>query len=298
MRKNYTFKLLVLTISTLMNFMTPQTNAQTELLIRCDDIGMCHTVNMAAKKLSETDIPFSTSVMFACPWYKEAVEILKVNPQISVGIHLVLNSEWKNYKWGPVVGSEAVPSLVDGNGYFYESEADFSNGGYKLNEVETELRAQIERALHSGLQIDYVDEHMGTAVSTPELRVIVEKLAKEYKLGISMYFNENYQTLWDIEPENKSSRLLEVVDSLKANEVNLLVIHLGMESGEMEALIDMNNPDDPYRVAQHRQAELDALCSGKFEKAVQKNNVKFTTYKELISKVGLKVMCRPAVSEY
>jgi hypothetical protein len=71
-----------------------------------------------------------------------------------------------------------------------------------------------------------------------------------------------------------------------------------METSEMEALVDMNNPDDPYRVAQHRQAELNALCSGKFEKAIQRNNVKFTTYKELISKVGLKAMSRPSATEY
>ena len=298
MRINFSFAPTVLAILILITFMTSQINAQTELLIRCDDVGMCHTVNMAVKKLGETGIPFSTSVMFACPWYKEAVEILKANPQISVGIHLVLNSEWKNYKWSPVAGREAVPSLVDKDGYFYESESDFSKGGYKLDEIETELRAQIERALQSGLQIDYVDEHMGTAVSTPELRALVEKLAKEYKLGISLYFNESYQTLWDIAPEKKFSRLLEVVDSLESNEVNLLVIHLGMETGEMEALIDMNNPDDPYRVAQHRQAELDALCSGKFEKAIKKNNVYLTNYKELISKVGLKTMKRPSPTEY
>ena len=131
------------------------------------------------------------------------------------------------------------------------------------------------------------------AVSTPELRAIVEKLAKEYHLGISDYFNEDEQTLWDTAPEKKLSRLLEVVDSLKKNQVNLLVIHLGMETPEMGALIDMNNPDDPYRVSQHRQAELNALSSRAFENAIQENNVKLITYKELISQVGLDKMKRP-----
>jgi chitin disaccharide deacetylase len=279
-------------------FASSQANAQTKLLIRCDDIGMCHTVNMAVEKLIETGIPFSTSVMFKCPWYKEAVEILKVNPQISVGIHLVLNSEWKNYKWAPVSGRATVPSLVDSNGYFYDSEESFLKSGYKLDEVETELRSQIERAVNSGLNIAYVDPHMNMAVSTPELTAVVEKLAEEYHLGISQYFNESYETLWDTAPEKKFSRLLEIVNSLDKDKVNLLVIHLGIETPEMDALIDMNNPDDPYRVSKHRQAELNSLCSGAFTNAVKKENVKLTTYNELISDAGLKSMKRPALTEY
>ncbi|MCK4296042.1 MAG: polysaccharide deacetylase family protein, partial [Candidatus Marinimicrobia bacterium] len=242
--------------------------AQTQLLIRCDDIGMCHTVNMAAKKLIETGIPFSASIMVGCPWFEEAAALLQANPQISVGVHLTLNSEWAHYKWGPVSGREAVPSLVDEDGYFYASGELFKEADIKIKEVEKELRAQIEKALHSGLRIDYLDYHMGTAVSTPELRSLVEKLAEEYKLGIAVYFNEAYSTLWEIAPEKKLNRLLEIVSNLQPDRVNLTVIHLGMETPEMDALVDLNYPADPFRVSIHRQAELDALCSGAFEKAL------------------------------
>src|SRR5439155_666777 len=68
------------------------------LLIRTDDIGMSHSVNMAMEKLVSTGMPVSVSVLFVCPWYQEAVEILKRHPNVSVGIHLALNSEWKNYR--------------------------------------------------------------------------------------------------------------------------------------------------------------------------------------------------------
>src|SRR3989441_11282493 len=82
------------------------------LVIRSDDAGMSHSVNMALERLMETGLPLSVSVMFACPWYQETVEILKRHPAVAVGIHLTLNSEWKHYRWGPVAGREAVPTLV------------------------------------------------------------------------------------------------------------------------------------------------------------------------------------------
>src|SRR4029077_14125511 len=137
----------------------PAHSSLPQLLIRLDDVGMSHSVNMAVEKLAKTGIPFSASVQFACPWYQEAVAILKKYPNVSIGVHLTLTSEWRRYRWGPVTGRTAVPSLVDSIGYFYHSTSAFGNSGYKLDEVETELSAQIERALASGLTISYIDPH-------------------------------------------------------------------------------------------------------------------------------------------
>ena len=60
------------------------------------------------EKIAALKVPVSASVMFACPWYQEAVEILRKNPHVSVGVHLVLNSEWKGFRWGPVLGRTVV----------------------------------------------------------------------------------------------------------------------------------------------------------------------------------------------
>jgi len=263
-----------------------------QLLVRCDDIGMSHTVNMAVRELIASGLPFSTSVMIACPWYLEAVEILKTNPQIGVGIHLTLNSEWQHYKWGPVLGAAKVPSLVDANGHFYPSEAEFAEADVDLAEVEMELRAQIERALKAGLRIDYLDYHMLTAVSTPELRAIVERLADEYSFGLSRYFGEASVSIWDANPEDKLSSLLDHVHDAQPG-LNLLVIHLGMETPEMSAMVDLNNESDPYRVAIHRQAELDAITSPAFRAAIEGAGIELLTYKNIVRELGLDSMHPP-----
>ena len=263
-----------------------------QLLIRCDDVGMSHTVNMAVRELIETGVPFSTSVMVPCPWFLEAAAILRANPQIGVGIHLTLNSEWEHYKWGPVVGAATVPSLVDENGNFYASEAEFVTADADLGEVEMELRAQIERALAAGLRVDYLDYHMLTAVSTPDLRAIVEGLAEEYGLGLSRYFGEASVSIWDADPEKKLSDLLDHVRNAQPG-LNLLVIHLGMDTPEMSAMVDMNNESDPYRVAVHRQAELDAITSPAFRAEIEETGIELLTYKNIVSEIGLESMSPP-----
>lgn len=272
-------------------------NNPPQLLLRLDDNGMNHSVNMAIKQVAETGIPFSTSVMFTCPWYQETVDVLKKAPKVSVGVHLVLNSEWKYYRWGPVLGRTAVPSLVDSDGYFLASVEEFWASHYKLDEVEKELRAQIERALHSGLKIDYVDYHMHTAVSTPELRAIVEKLAKKYHVGISRYFGENYETMFDTSIETKRDEFFKKLANLQKNGVNLLVMHIAQDTPEMEALIDMNDAgmhsETKPLVAMHRSTELSILLSQQFQNLVKTGAVKLVTYKDLVQNVGLNHMKAP-----
>ena len=139
------------------------TTEPTYLLIRSDDAGMSHSVNMALERLIESGLPVSISVMFPTPWYQETVEILKRHPSVSVGIHLTLNSEWKNYRWGPVLGRVAVPSLVDGEGYFF--------GRYGAD-VETEQpKAQFaRRSMHPHLHLGEAREEAANTQGLHEER--------------------------------------------------------------------------------------------------------------------------------
>ena len=55
----------------------PRRDDSAENVIRSDDAGMSHSVNMALERLIATGLPVSISVMFPTPWYQETVEILK-----------------------------------------------------------------------------------------------------------------------------------------------------------------------------------------------------------------------------
>lgn len=270
-----------------------QTSSPVSLIIRTDDVGMSHSVNLAMQRLVSTGMPVSVSVMFACPWYQEAVEILKQHPNASVGIHLVLNSEWKNYRWGPVAGSTAVPSLVDENGYFFPSSEALHQRHPKVAEVEKELRAQIDRALRSGVKIDYVDYHMGTAVRYPEFQAVTERLAREYGLGMSHYFGETEDSpQYFAAPASKMDSLAVMINRMKPG-LNMVITHVGIDDAELGALLDMNTDEPLPDMSKNRQGELTALTSAQFAAALKARNVVLLTYRDVIAKDGLKSMRRP-----
>lgn len=276
-----------------------QTENQTKtLLIRCDDLGMSHSVNMAFKELMESGLKFSASVMFPCAWYQEAVDILKEHPEITVGVHLTLNAEWKNYRWGPVAGRDKVPSLVDSEGYFFPSREKFFANNPKAEEIEIELKAQIERAINSGIKISYLDYHMGTAVEKPEHRTIVEKIAKEYGLAISRYFGEvDVESMYSVDIDKKKDYLSNLLEKIEPGKINLLVCHIGKDQPELQAMIDMKSFGLP-EMSKHREAELQSLISAKKNNLFEKNGINLINYSDLIKQIELKNMKSPIDSGY
>lgn len=285
--------LLLCTLFFFSVFSSAQNKDKIPVLIRCDDIGMCHSVNMAAKQVLETGIPVSMSVMVPCPWFTEAAEMLKKYPNVSIGIHLTLNSEWKQYRWGPVAGAGAVPSLVDSFGNFFPSRAALFGNNPKLAEIETELRAQIEKALRAGLKIDYLDHHMSAAVQTPETRAIVEKLAAEYKLSISRYYEEEAAEGWYFaSPENKLDTMLLKLKTLQPGRIKLFVIHAGLDTPEMSAMEDAN-PFGPKEMSRHRNGELNALISPAFQQQLRDPKYRLVNYNMLNKEKGLMMLKRP-----
>ncbi|HEX9487667.1 MAG TPA: ChbG/HpnK family deacetylase [Gemmatimonadales bacterium] len=137
------------------------------LIIRTDDVGMSHSVNMGVQKLLDTGFPVSVSEMFACPWYQEAA------------------------------------------------------------------------------------------------------------------------------PRSKADSLVAMIDRLRPG-VNAVVTHVGVDDAELGALVDMNTDEPLPEMSKNRQGELDALTSQRFTGALKARNVVLITYRDVITKHGLKAMRRPA----
>jgi len=153
------------------------------LVIHADDLGMSHSVNQATFEALEKGWVTSASILVPCPWFPEVVAWSRQHPDADLGIHQALNSEWTSFRWGPVSSKDKVPTLVDSDGYFpLDTPAVTQNA--KLSEVETELRAQIDRAREAGIHPTHLDSHMGALFGSTDLFSLYQKMGYSYRLPI------------------------------------------------------------------------------------------------------------------
>jgi predicted glycoside hydrolase/deacetylase ChbG (UPF0249 family) len=153
------------------------------LVIHADDLGMSHSVNRATFEALERGWITSASMLVPCPWFPEAARYARAHPQVDLGVHLALNSEWTTFRWGPVSPRDGVPSLLDAEGYFPLLETAVGERA-RSPEAERELRAQIEQARSSGVRISHLDSHMAALFQTAGLLDVYRRLGAEYDLPV------------------------------------------------------------------------------------------------------------------
>jgi predicted glycoside hydrolase/deacetylase ChbG (UPF0249 family) len=151
-------------------------------VVHADDIGMCHAANEGAFEALGRGLVTCGSIMVPCPWFREAADRARSDPRLDLGIHLTLNSEWPHYRWGPVAGRARVPSLLDDQGFLPRTTLDTVKRA-RPEEVEIELRAQIDMALAAGIDVTHFDSHMGTVFFPPFVDIYV-KLARDYRIPV------------------------------------------------------------------------------------------------------------------
>ncbi|MBD3274985.1 MAG: ChbG/HpnK family deacetylase [Candidatus Marinimicrobia bacterium] len=132
------------------------------LIVNADDFGMCHAENQATADLLLNGHITSATIMTPCPWFEEVVAFNEEHPGLDLGVHLTLNSEWKRMKWGSVAPAGSVSSLLNSDGYFFDSVLSVEQNAVK-EEVRIEFEAQIQKALDAGIEPTHLDNHMGSA---------------------------------------------------------------------------------------------------------------------------------------
>jgi chitin disaccharide deacetylase len=263
------------------------------LIIHADDLGVAHSEDIASFDAMERGAITSASLMMPTPWVTEVANYFKAHPDMDLGLHLTLTSEWQTYRWGSVESKDKVPSLLDSTGTFPNDESIVAA---KANpaEVERELRAQIERALALGIHPTHVDSHMGALFTKPELIATYVKVAHDYHLPFLAVRQAGFASLQsgitdkdivldavviagDEVPRDKWKQFyLDAVANLKPG-ITELIVHLGHDDSELQA-ITVNH--EPYGAA-WRQRDYDVMTSAEFRKALQDNHVILVKWKDL-----------------
>jgi len=275
------------------------------VIIHADDAGMCHAVNQATIQAMEQGIVSSASIMVPCPWFKEIAAYAKAHPEKDFGIHLTLNSEWRDYRWGPVAPRESVPTLVDPQGYLWDGVKEVAAHA-KASEVETELRAQVQRALDFGVPVTHLDTHMGAVVSRPDLVEVYIKLGLDFNIPV-FFIREANVGIAALDPQIRA-RALELVKQLDAKGlpvldtmtqyysdenyeqkkkmylkaitdtkpgVRYLIIHCGIKNDELQAITPSANLRDNDRKV---------FTDPEVIEAIKKSGVEVITWKQLWQK--------------
>lgn len=275
------------------------------LIIHADDAGLSHSENRATIQALENGIVNSFSIMTPCPWFYEMADFAKNKPHFDNGIHLTLTCEWEKYKFGPISPITEVPSLVDKNGYFHKSKADFNNNAL-AEEVKKELEAQIEKALKFGLQPTHIDSHMHTVGMRPEFLDIYRNLGEKYNLPVLLnkelintagFDSEDYRlendllvdTIYfgnfiDFEKGELKKYYENALDNLNAG-FNVILIHPAFDDNEMQGITE----NHPNFGSEWRQIDFDYFTSQECKSKLEENNIKLITWGE-IKKITEKIL--------
>ncbi len=270
------------------------------LIIHADDLGVSHSENTASIHAMENGVVSSASIMVPCPWFPEIADYARSHPQADFGLHLTLTSEWKMYKWGPVTSHDKVSSLLDDRGYLNETTAAFLKNA-KTEDVEKELRSQIERAKQFGIDPTHLDGHMAAPISSPEFLQILLKLGREYKIPVhvgrqfSQLFGFDFgkhMTEKDIDVDRtimasgedyKKGMENFYTEQLKSLQPGLtvLLLHAAYDNDEMQAVtveyVDFG--------ATWRQHDVNFFTSDKCKKLLADEKIKVITWREIRDKI-------------
>ena len=263
----------------------PAAATEIRLLVRADDMGVAQSVNEGCIQACRSGIARSVEVIVPGPWFLDAVRLLMENPDIDVGVHLTLTSEWERVKWRPLTHA---PSLVDADGYFrpmtkqrpdFPPDTGFLDAKPKLDEVERELRAQIELAKrHLGDRVSHASAHMMAAVATPELKALTDRLVKEYGLRTEpagLKFAGTFGTN-TFTSDQREKALVNLLEKLQPGDW-LLVEHPAYDTPESLGMGHKGYEN----VAQDRANVRRAMTSDLVLKVVKERRIKLIGYDDL-----------------
>lgn len=269
----------------------PETANPPRLIVRGDDMGFSHSANNALIKTYREGIETSIEVIVPSPWFPEAVKMLEKNPGVDVGLHFAITSEWDNIKWRPLT---EVPSIENVDGYFYPMiypnknypKQSVMENGWKLADIEKELRAQIEMAKKYIPRLSHVSGHMNSTGFDPDVREMCRRVAKEYNLTMvdvdpGKDLKLSY-TGFDFRNKNTEQRIeafIGMIEKLEPGKTYVYVEHPALDDPEMRAIYHIGYED----VAQGRQDVTKMWTDERVKEALLRKGVQLVSYKDVLS---------------
>ena len=208
------------------------------LILHIDDMGFCHAANAASLACLTEGSATCASILVNGPWFQEAVQMAKANPQLDLGVHLTLTAEYPTYRWPALSSRDPETGLLDADGYLWATREDAVRK-VSVAAAEGEMRAQIDGALAAGIDVTHIDTHMGSVVH-PKFLGSYLRLAHEY--GVPAFLpritRDRLQGLGEGDMADEFLQVLAMIDTDQVPTLDDIII---------ETLVPKTSKHDFYR---------------------------------------------------
>jgi len=274
------------------------------LIVHIDDAGMSYDSDLGTIEAIEKGVANSLSVMMPCPWVPNIVRWIK-KTNADAGLHLTLTSEWDVYRWGPLAGKPAVPGLVDEEGALWDNVPLVVENA-SADEVETEIRAQLDRARTMGFEPTHMDSHMGTLFAhasfldryikvgieeqipvmfpgghnhyiggdEPGMMAMARAMGKKVWEGGLPVLDDLHNRSYGWKREEKVEKYIEAIRGLKPG-VTMMIMHCTRPTEVFEHI----STSGPTRLG-----DLEAMIDPAVRKALEEEKIVLTTWRELMER--------------
>ncbi len=273
------------------------------VLVHTDDIGMCQASVSAFADLWQAGAISCGSAMVPCAWFNAAADYCREHPDVDMGVHATLTSEWHPYRWGPLTSGATQGGLTDAEAKFHKTSEAVASEADPIA-VKAELRAQIDHAKASGINPTHIDTHMGSVMHGPHYDVFVD-LALEYgippfalRLSADQWSKGGYDdascalferrvleledtgipTLDRIlnvplsDEDDRAGKTKQVLSSIRPGQISYFILHPSHDTPELRGIC----PDWRARVQ-----DLEIFLSGEMAEHVAKENIHLIGYRAL-----------------
>jgi hypothetical protein len=184
--------------------------------------------------------------------------------------------------------------LVDPEGFLW-MEAASAIDHANPEEVEREVREQIELAMRAGIEPTHIDSHMWTLLRTNALFDIYSKVSHEYHLPFRGFRGQDHSPTMQYEPVHSEvafDRIVGIQPNVRAWKwtefyegvlkglrpgITELIVHLGYDDAELRAITEGR----PGWDAPWRQRDFDVVTSSEFNQLVEQENIVKLGWREL-----------------
>ena len=301
------------------------------LIVTADDFGLTDRVSSAIQRAHRDGVVTTASLMVNAAGFDCAVDIARHEPSLDVGLHLNLT------EGRPVTAHSEIPSLANSAGFTYKHPSSLAAAIFlkrvSTHDLEQEIRAQIEKAVSTRVQISHIDGHKHGHVipqvlqllgkvapeygihavrspieSVPSLRAVMSRSTSKTQVLAQYGFGKILTMAWKLTPRARTFHLIAPQRFYGVTQTGFLDLQAfedifsDCQDGINELMCHPGIVDDdlrhtPTRLLAQRQCELDLLTSPELREAVRRAGIILVTYRDLLEQYGTRD-CDPLLHRY